>query len=201
MTSKTYDRRYFDKWYRDRRHAIGTRADLEREVVFAVSAVERLLGRQVQSILDVGAGEGRWQPVVHRLRPQARYAGIDSSEWAVQRWGRRRNLRLGTIESLDELGLDGPFDLVVVADVLHYLAMPVLRRAAAQLAPMIGGLAYMPFFTARDASDGDHEGFQRRNAASYRKVFARHDIVPVGMHIWVTAARLDDLSDLERPFA
>ncbi len=196
---KRYDKSYFDRWYRDPRHAIGTRADLQREVHFALAATEQVLARPLRSALDVGAGEGRWQPILHRLRPAARYAGIDSSEWAISRWGRRRNLRLGSIESLDTLGLDGPFDLVVVADVLHYLTAPVLRRAAAQVAPLIGGVAYMPSFTRHDGSDGDHVGFQRRDAAVYQRVFAAHGIVPIGLHLWTTTALARDLSALERP--
>ena len=116
---KRYDRAYFDRWYRDRR--IGSAADLARTVAFAVAVTEQVVGRPLRSVLDVGAGEGRWQPMLHRLRPRARYAGVDSSEWAVERWGRRRNLRLGSIDTLDRLGLDGPFDLIVVADVMHYL--------------------------------------------------------------------------------
>lgn len=196
---KRYDKSYFDRWYRDPRHAIGTRADLQRDVHFALAATEQLLARPIRSVLDVGAGEGRWQPILHRLRPTARYAGVDSSEWAIGRWGRRRNLRLGSIESLDALGLDGPFDLVVVADVLHYLTAPVLRRAAAQLAPLIGGLAYMPTFTGHDSSDGDHVGFQRRSAAVYHRAFAAHGIVPIGLHLWTTSVLARDLSALERP--
>ena len=144
---KAYDRGYFDKWYRDPRHLIGSRADLERQVAFAIAATEVVTGRRVASVLDVGAGEGRWQPVISRMRPAARYAGIDSSEWAVSRWGRRRNLRLGAIDRLDELGLEGPFDLVIVADVLHYLTTPILGQAPAS-SPVVGGVAYMPAFTA-----------------------------------------------------
>lgn len=196
---KRYDKAYFDRWYRDSRHAIGTRADLQREVHFALAATEQLLARPVRSVLDVGAGEGRWQPVLNKLRPAARYAGVDSSEWAITRWGRQRNLRLGSIESLDTLGLDGPFDLVVVADVLHYLTAPVLRLAAAQVAPLIGGLAYMPTFTGHDSSDGDHVGFRRRSAAVYHRVFAVHGIVPIGLNLWTTARLARELGALERP--
>lgn len=198
MTSKRYDREYFDKWYRDRRHAIGSRTDLEREVAFAVAAAEVVLAHRIRSVLDVGAGEGRWQPALHRLRPQARYAGVDSSEWAVARWGRRRNIRLGHVDRLDELGLDGPYDLVVVADVLHYIPPRQFVRTAAQLAAIIGGVAYMPAFTAGDSSTGDHVGFQRRSAATYRRVFEAHGIVPIGLHLWTTVERYRTLSALEK---
>ena len=197
---KRYDESYFDRWYRDPRHAIGTRADLQREVHFALSAAEHLLAHPVRSVLDVGAGEGRWQPVLHRLRPRARYAGVDSSESAVDRWGRRRNLRLGSIDALDTLGLDGPFDLVIVADTLHYLTTPVLRRAAEQLAPLISGVAYMPTFTRHDASDGDHVEFQRRDAGVYLRAFAAHGSFRSGS-TWSTAATASGLSALERPRA
>lgn len=196
---KRYDKGYFDRWYRDPRHAIGTRTDLQREVHFALAATEQILARPLRSVLDVGAGEGRWQPILHRLRPRARYAGVDSSEWAISRWGRQRNLRLGSIESLDALGLDGPFDLVVVADVLHYLTAPVLRRAVAQVAPLIAGVAYMPTFTRHDGSDGDHIGFQRRAAVVYQRAFAVHEIVPIGLHLWTRAVLARDLSALEQP--
>jgi len=198
VTAKRYDRAYFDKWYRSRRHAIGSRTDLAREVAFAVAATEVFLARPLRSVLDVGAGEGRWQPALHRIRPGVRYAGVDSSEWAVAQWGRRRNLRHAEIDALDQAGLSGPFDLVVVADVLHYVPTPTLRRAATQLAALIGGLAYMPTFTTTDASAGDHVGFQRRTAPTYRRILGEAGIRPIGMHLWTTDDRFPQLSELER---
>ncbi|MBK6495835.1 MAG: class I SAM-dependent methyltransferase [Gemmatimonadetes bacterium] len=195
---KRYDQAYFDRWYRDPAHSVGSRADLVRQVTFAVAVTEQLLCRPIRSVLDAGAGEGRWQPLLHRLRPHARYAGVDSSAWAVARYGRRRNLRLGSIETLDELGLDGPFDLVVAADVLHYLPTPVLRRALAAMVPLIGGVAFLPTFTRDDASEGDHHGFQPRRASTYRRLFAEAGLIAIGMHAWMPAARAGELAALER---
>ena len=194
---KRYDRAYFDRWYRDRR--IGSAADLARTVALAVAMTEQLLARPLRSVLDVGAGEGRWQPLVHRLRPRARYAGVDSSAWAVGRWGRRRNLRLGAIETLDQLGLDGPFDLVVASDILHYLPTAVLRRGVAQLVGLLGGVAFLPVFTAQDDIEGDHAQFQRRSAATYRRLFAQAGLIPLGMYGWTLQARRPDLAKLESP--
>lgn len=196
--TKRYDEAYFDRWYRDPAHAVGSRADLARHVHFAVVVTEQLLCRPLRSVLDAGAGEGRWQPLLHRLRPRARYAGVDSSEWAVARHGRTRNIRLGTLETLGELGLDGPFDLVVAADVLHYLPTPNLRRALAELVPLIGGVAFLPCFTAEDASEGDHHGFQARRASTYRRLFADAGLIPIGMHAWTLRSRRRELSALER---
>ncbi len=68
-SAKVYDRAYFDKWYRSRRHAVGQRADLVRQVTFAVAAAEMVLAQPIASVLDLGAGEGRWQPILRRLAP------------------------------------------------------------------------------------------------------------------------------------
>lgn len=192
---KRYDRAYFDHWYRARR--IGSAAALGRTVALAVAVTEQVIGRPLRSVLDVGAGEGRWQPLVHRMRPLARYAGVDSSEWAVTRWGRRRNLRLGSIDSLDQLGLDGPFDLVVASDILHYLATPVLRAGICQLVAQVGGVAFLPTFTAQDEIEGDRAHFQRRRAADYRRIFASAGLIPLGMNAWTMRSRKPELAKLE----
>lgn len=194
---KRYDRAYFDHWYRTRR--IGRPSDLARSVAFAVAITEQLLGRPLRSVLDVGAGEGRWQPAVHRLRPAARYAGVDASRWAIERWGRRRNLRLGSIDALDELGLDPPFDLVIAADILHYLALPTLRAGLAQLVPLVGGVAFLPTFTSQDEIEGDRAEFQRRPGATYRRLFREAGLFPLGMNAWATAECRSGLAQLERP--
>ena len=183
--AKHYDRAYFDRWYRHPSHRIGSGADLERQVGLAVAMAEAVLGRPMTSVLDVGAGEGRWQPVLQALRPGSRYAGVEPSEWAVSRWGRRRNLRVGDLTTLDQLGLQGPFDLVVCADVLHYLPTPLLRRGLPILAEQVGGLAFCPLFTVEDQIDGDRQDFQRRRAATYRRLFAEAGLHQVGMHGWV----------------
>lgn len=197
--TKRYDQAYFDKWYRDPRHRVGSRTKLLREIGCAVAVTEQLLDRSLQSVLDVGAGEGRWQPLLQELRPGSRYAGVEPSAYAVARWGRRRNLRQGTLESLDALGLDGPFDLVVCADVLHYLTTPALRRALTALVPFVGGAAYLPTFAAEDDIAGDRVEFQRRRSASYRTLFREAGLVPIGLHLYVTRPRARELAALERP--
>ncbi len=195
--AKRYDQRYFDNWYRRRR--IASPADLRRLVACAVAITEQVIARPLRSVLDVGAGEGRWQPALARIRPGARYAGVDSSEWAVAHWGRRRNLRRGRIDALDELGLDGPFDLIVVSDVLHYLPTPVVERGLAQIVARLGGVAYLPTFTSEDQIEGDRAQFQRRRASTYRRLFTRAGLRPLGMSAWTSAARWRTLAALDRP--
>lgn len=196
MPAKRYDRAYFDHWYRRRR--IASAADLGRAVHLAVAITEQVLARPLRSVLDVGAGEGRWQPVLHRLRPKARYAGVDRSLWAVEHWGRRRNLRLGSIDALDQLGLAGPFDLIVAADMLHYLPTPVLRDGLRQLTALLGGVAFLPTFSREDVIEGDRAEFQPRRAVTYRRLFREAGWMPLGMCAWTTRERWRDLGRLER---
>lgn len=195
---KRYDAAYFQRWYHDPAHRVSTAADLRREVALAVAVAEQALLRPIRSVLDVGAGEGRWQPVVKQLRPGARYTGVEPSEWAVAKWGARRGLVQGDFDALPMLGLPGPFDLVVAADVLHYLPTPAFRRAAIHLAPFVGGIAYLPMFTADDESLGDHDGFIARPAKVVRRLLDEAGFVSLGMHCWSTRALAADLSALER---
>ena len=65
---KTYDRAYFDRWYRDPRERVTTRAALERKVRMVISITEYILGRPIRTVLDVGCGEAPWYPVLRRIR-------------------------------------------------------------------------------------------------------------------------------------
>ena len=199
MTTKRYDQRYFDRWYRDPARRVKGPAELARKVALAVAAAEQVVGRPRRSVLDIGAGEGRWQPMLQRLRPGSRYAGLDGSEYAVRRFGRRRNLRLSSFGDLAASGADGPFDLVVCSDVLHYLPAGELKRGVAALPPRIAGIAFLDLLTAGDGIEGDLAGFRQRKAAWYREVFGRAGLVALGLHCWTTPAIARTLPALEQP--
>jgi SAM-dependent methyltransferase len=199
MTPKRYDRRYFDRWYRDPSRRVKGPAEVARKAALAVAAAEQVLGRPLRSVLDVGAGEGRWQPVLQRLRPGSRYAGLDSSEYAVRRYGRRRNLRLSAFGDVAESGVEGPYDLVVCSDVLHYLPAAELTRGVAAFPALIGGIAFLDLLTSADGVEGDLHGFLRRSAAWYRDRFRGAGLVPLGLHCWTTAAIARELPALEQP--
>jgi SAM-dependent methyltransferase len=170
-------------------------AELEREVEFVLRATEHILGRPLRSVLDVGCGEGNWHPLLTSRRRSLKYTGVDPSAYAVRRWGRRRNIHLG---SVDNLGVDGKFDLVVCCGVLNYLAPDTLRRGLAEIAERVAGVAYLDMYTASDAVTGDTRGAKRRSATWYRAAIRRAGLSACGMHLYVGRAIATRLATLER---
>lgn len=198
MPAKPYDRAYFDRWYRDGRTRVHARGALARKVGFAVAACEHLLERPLRSVLDVGCGEGAWQPLLQALRPGVRYAGVDSSAYAVGRYGRRRNLRLGRFGQLGDLGLDGPFDLVVCSDVLHYVPAREIPRGLEALAELLHGVAFIEVFTGADRIEGDLHDMKPRRPALYDRWFAEAGLVHCGLYCFVRADFAAGITAFER---
>lgn len=194
---KRFDQAYFDRWYRDPAHRVGTAADLERLVRFAVGAAEYVLARPIRSVLDAGAGEGRWAPVLRRIRPHATYTGVDPSDYTIARYGPGRNILRGTLADLDALFGARTFDLVVCCSVLNYLPRDVMTRGVAALARRTGGLAYVELFTAEDAVTGDTGGWHAEPAAFYRTVFHAAGLVPCGLSCYVPRTEAHRLVTLE----
>lgn len=195
--SKQYDRRYFEKWYRDERHRVGSRAQLARKVAMVVHLAEYYLARPLRSVLDVGCGEAAWRAPLRRLRPGIVYRGLDASEYAVARFGRTRNIGLATFGQLGELRFDTRFDLIVCSDVLHYLPARELRRGMAGLVEMLEGAAFLEVFTSRDDVDGDRNGFIARAPVWYRGQFIDSGLLPCGSHMYLGARLMRSVAALE----
>lgn len=196
--AKVYDRGYFERWYRNPTTRVHVREAVARKVRFAVHAAEYLLERPIVSVLDVGCGEGAWQPILERLRPRARYVGVDPSEYAVRRFGRARNLRRGGFGELGSLELRGPFDLIVCSDVLHYVPDAELAPGLAALASLLGGVAFLEAFTSADSIVGDFRGMKRRAPAVYDRHFRRAGLVHCGLYCFVPKEFAPGLTALER---
>jgi SAM-dependent methyltransferase len=193
-----YDRRYFDKWYRHPRHRVKTRQDMARQLGFIVSATEYLLERPLRTVLDVGCGEGNWAPVLRALRPRAHYLGVDGSDYAVKRFGKRRNLRHGSLGTIGSIGLEGPFDLILCLGVLNYVGDDELRRGLRQLHDLAGGMAYLEIFTRSDDASGDFRRTSARWPAWYRGVIRRAGFIPVGLHCYLPRGLAFHAAALER---
>jgi predicted TPR repeat methyltransferase len=200
--TKQYDQAYFERWYRDpalKDQAIGGTARLARKVAMAVATAEYHLERPIRTVLDIGCGEGVWRAPLLKLRPKISYLGFDSSQYAIERFGPRRNLHYARFADFEHLRPCAPVDLLVCSDVLHYLDTRELDRGLPSLAELCQGVAFLETFTREDGIDGDTHGFKRRPAKFYRQRLEALGLTPLGSHLWLSPALSDDTAALERP--
>ena len=197
MPRKTYDRAYFDRWYRSTEHRVGSRAALARKVSMVVATAEYYLGRPIKSALDVGCGEAPWRSALLKLRPGLDYRGLDSSDYVVSRYGRSRNVGLARFGDLEHLRFERSVDLLVCSDVLHYVGDAELRQGLAGFAELCHGLAFIEVFTSEDALSGDRKGFIPRTPARYRNAFRRAGLVACGSHCYLSPSLEAGVAQLE----
>jgi predicted TPR repeat methyltransferase len=194
----TFDRAYYDRWYRHPRHCIATPAEIARRVALVLGVAEWVLGRGVRHVLDVGCGEALWRAPLMARRPGLTYEGVDSSAYVVSRFGRRRGIRLGTFGTFGAMKLRKQYDVILCTDVLHYVAAGEVRAGLAQVAARLGGVAYLPVATSSDDVEGDVRSLTRRPPAWYRAQFRDAGLAPVGLECYVGRDQLDGLAALER---
>ena len=195
--AKAYDAAYYQRWYRNPRTRVTSDRVLERKVHLAVSAAEYMLGRRVRTVLDVGCGEGRWYGALKRIRQGIRYVGVESSEYAVRTFGKRRNIRRGSFGTLRSLGLAGPFDLIVCADVLQYVETPDLRAGLREIRRLLDGVAYIEAYAKGDDMEGDMDGWIWRAAATWRREFREAGLTHCGLYCFIDADKIAAVNALE----
>ena len=199
MTSRAYDQRYFDKWYRNPRYRVKSPQELARQVGFVVGATEHILGRTVRTVLDVGCGEANWLAPLRRLRPRVQYTGVDASEYVVSRFGASRHIRLGTIDSLDRLRLRKDYDLILCVGMLNYLEPAQLRTGLAHLYELAQGVVYLELFASTDRGVfGDTRGTRLRSPSWYRARISDAKFISCGMHLHVPDWLREHTSAMER---
>jgi len=196
--SKDYDAEYFRRWYHDPSRRVIAPAAVARKVRLVVGIAEALLERPIRTVLDVGCGEGAWRAHLRRLRPRVRYTGVESSRYAVERFGRSRGVRDGSFGTLDTLALRGPYDLIVVCDVLHYVPEGELAAGFGAVARLLGGVAYLEAYTTADEVEGDRGAWHHRSPEQYRRYLRRAKLQAVGMHCYVTGEVAAGTAALER---
>jgi SAM-dependent methyltransferase len=195
---KSYDRAYFDKWYRDRHHSVASPTELRRKVALAVAQAEYYLGRPLRNVLDVGCGEAPWRAPLRALRPGVSYRGLDASPYVVARYGRSRNIGLARFGQLEHLRFDTRFDLIVCTDVLHYLKPGEIRAGLVGIGEMLEGVAFLEAFTSHDDVVGDCEGFFSRPPSWYLRQFAQVGLLPCGSHGYLGPRLERHVAALER---
>ena len=198
MTTKLYDQRYFERFYLDPKTRVLSPAERRRRVAATLAICERFLDRPLRSVLDVGCGLGLWGRELRRLRPNLRYLGIEPSAAATQRAVRSGlDVRQGEVADLDRLVGRRTFDLVICADVLHYLEDARVRVAVADLASRTHGLAQLEVLTNAEGVEGDLEGMKLRAPSWYRRLFRRNGLVGCGLHLHLAPPLHDVAAALE----
>jgi SAM-dependent methyltransferase len=189
MTKKSdltrYDRAYFDRWYRDPETRVKSGAAIRRKAALALSVAEYYLEHPVRTVLDAGCGEGNWLPALKSFRPGIRYTGVDASSYAVERFGKKRNIRLGTFATLEEIGLADDYDLIVCSDTLFYLPLEELKLGLQSLAHRAAGIAFLELYTEEDSLIGDFPKEGLQSAAFYRRLLKSHGFRSVGSHCYL----------------
>jgi SAM-dependent methyltransferase len=193
---KRYDKAYFDRWYRSGA-AVVTAESRRLRVRLAVAAAEFVLGHPIRSVLDVGCGEAPWRADLLRMRPGIHYEGVDSSEYVVQRFGVRRNIRLGSLGTLNRMKFRRKFDLVVCSDVVEYVPTAEVRRGFVAIRALLRGVAYIEAYVDRESFVGDTEDWHYRSEVAYRRAFADARLYPCGLNCWVARAQLERLGPFE----
>ena len=114
-----------------------------REEILLRKIGEILAGRPEARILDVGCGAGL---LFDALEPFGRVEGIETDRAAVERAGKWRS-RI-TCGELDASYTAGPFDLILMLDVLEHLhdPQPLVERAGQLLTPNGRLLVTVPAF-------------------------------------------------------
>lgn len=197
--SKTYDLNYFNRWYRNPKTRVANRAALARRVSLAMGLAEFALQRTVRSVLDIGCGEGAWRSPVLEHRPKASYLGLDSSEYAIARYGKSRNLAYARFADLETLRPGPPVDLLVCADVMHYVPPQQLQRGIRGFAELCRGVAYLECFCRPDQIEGDTKGFIARHPNVYRRLLEAQGFQPFGPFTWLSPALVDEMTALALP--
>jgi SAM-dependent methyltransferase len=93
---------------------------------YKIELVKQLFGR-VDAVLDFGCGIGRSMPHLRELFPDADIVGCDPSSDSLA-IGRNENPTCRFV-TMDELGTDTKFDLVIASCVFHHIA-PAERQEA-----------------------------------------------------------------------
>lgn len=198
MTVKRYDAAYFERFYLDPKTRVLSPAERRRRVAATLAICERFLDRPLRSVLDVGCGLGLWGWELKRLRPRLRYLGIEPSAPATGRAVRSGlDVRQGEIADLDRLVGARTFDLVICADVLHYLEDAQVRAAVADLAARTHGLAQLEVLTNAEGVEGDLDDMKLRAPDWYRRLFRRHGLQACGLHLYLAPPLHDVPAALE----
>lgn len=166
-----FDEAYYRRYYLDPSTRVDDAAHHALLVQGVVSMIE-YFGVELRSVLDVGAGIGRWGDWLRKHRPRASVISTEMDPAVCARYGHERR-------DIAQWRSNKRFDLVVCQGVLPYLDDAAAARAIDNLGAMSRGFLYLEAITRRDLrevcdmerTDGR---VHHRTGAWYEKRLAKH---------------------------
>ncbi len=195
---KHYNKKYFDEWYRQPGRRVSTRNTAMRKAALVVGVTEYYLQRPVRTILDVGCGEGQWQPILKKMRPKIQYTGMDSSTYAVAHFGKKRNLVLGEFNHPPPCVLSGSYDMIICSDILYYLPDLVLEEGLKVLIPRLDGIAFLEAYASDEPLTGDTQNMLKRSTLMYQRLFKNLGLQSCGSHCYASPSLSGQVTTLEQ---
>lgn len=141
----SFDLAYYDRFYVDPKTRVADEAHHGRLVQGVVSMIE-YFGVELERVLDVGAGVGRWGAWFAKNRPSVRVRSTELDPVVCERFGHEQR-------DITSWRAKQSFDLVVCQGVLPYLDDDGCARAIENLAAMSRGFLYLEAITARDLDE------------------------------------------------
>lgn len=192
-----FDEAYYERYYFDKKTSVVDPEHVERLGAFVCSYLQ-YLRVPVHRVLDVGCGIGLWRAALARHFPDARYHGVEFSEYLCTRFGWER----GSVVDYQAHDPAEPFDLVICQGVLPYLSPPDLQRALHNLGQLCRGALYVEAVARedyeRDVIDDaltDPRLFRHR-AALYRRGL-QEGFTELGGGVWLSRKAEVPLFELE----
>jgi hypothetical protein len=140
-----FDRAYYERYYLDPDTRVDDAAHHASLACGIVSLVE-YFGQELRSVLDVGAGIGRWGAWLRKHRPSVSVLSTEMDPAVCARYGHERR-------DIARWRARRRFDLVICQGVLPYLDDDAASRAIENLAAMCGGFLYLEAITAHDLDE------------------------------------------------
>jgi len=165
-----FDKHYYDHFYGPKLHKAADVRDEERLVDFVCSYL-KYMKQPVRNVLDIGCGFGTWGKALARHFPQARYTGVEISEYLCDKYGWEHG-------SVVDYSAGRDFDLVVCKDTLQYLSRKDCEAAIKNLAQLCCGALYLSVMTTEDwdqvcDQDRTDSDVYQRTALWYRRALNR----------------------------
>ena len=189
-----FDEAYYQRYYFDKKTSVVDPAHVERLGTFVCSYL-KYLRVPVRRVLDIGCGIGLWREIVTTHFPDARYHGVEFSDYLCGRFGWERG-------SVVDYASSESFDLVICQAVLSYLSPTDLKLALHNLSRLCRGALYVEAAThedyERDIIDDElaDPRLYRHRAELYRRGL-REDMTELGGGVWLSRKLDVPLFELE----